>query len=1030
MKKKEVRKALVSTLAVLMSVSLASSSFAAGTLGYLDKDNNVIKSPVAGGFKTTYAGGEGTVITAVYDKLAEKDSLVAVSVGEQIDLDTIDGYEVRNFVWDSLAGVKPLEAEQTSVVNLEVTAKEGYVVLNWKATNNTADCTYKITRDDAVIAENIPASDASYVDVTDDAVARSYQVEVIKNAETVGTSNAVSAAALERVAPTAPAAPEKDFSDSIGKVAMWEYDQTQAPTVSNGLAYTDPQLMVNYDQNIWTIVTEDNWMNRRNGDKWEVKNFGYNVIKLKRGENLQESLVIIFGDDIRQFEQVNVTFDQWGSKRWQNAKCIYGGGELGLQVDQDNWQARSVTTTTDMELSAYGYAGKYGIVITYPGGPDSESYIWIKNIKVSKADTFCSTVTADASNASYADYSSDIVPSGNNLTGFSGNAIAGSVIVSSASAWANAMGYAYKNVNGTDAFYLTQMYDITSNRALWVDKSYMAFDIANDINCYGPGSWVNIVYYDGTLSDMRTSEFHVYVNKNRYNDMIDLGTITMTNSNEWKSFTAQLPADNSYFNKKTDRDDLDSMDIAVGMPTANNGYNKNGILIKSVSVMDDAYKTNILPKVEEYNAKKAEYDVLYAKYEKELEEYNKGIELKYPNGAYIDFNENATGEAKIVDWENELLTGAAYKADCCNLLSDWSDRTTSFGLHGPEGDKRYAISTESFTDVRAIGGAAGKESGKATYIYGKVDADYIDSSSQYAEVEITYYDYTTNNMCIRFKRDVASGHHMQFIAQTGTNTWKTATFRLEDALFNKSDAGYDFRLSLESDPQDNPPKQLIISKMVVRSAEGKTQAVAEVNEVPDVYIIGDSIAAQYFYVNHVGEGRYGWGEKLDLDDVKVYDFAVAGTSTKTYCKNSAIEAAKENDYVLISFGHNDSTEGEARSTTVEEYKENLANMILQVMEKGAVPVIITSIPSFDGENVIIGTDGVAPYRAAALEVAEEYSVPSIDLGAIFAQDANANTYFVEDNLHLNEAGATAAAEIVKAGLLNNSKIRTLKKYVQ
>ena len=161
----------------------------------------------------------------------------------------------------------------------------------------------------------------------------------------------------------------------------------------------------------------------------------------------------------------------------------------------------------------------------------------------------------------------------------------------------------------------------------------------------------------------------------------------------------------------------------------------------------------------------------------------------------------------------------------------------------------------------------------------------------------------------------------------------------------------------------------------------------------------------------------------------MFDYAVAGTSTVTYCKNGAIDAAKENDYVLISFGHNDSTTGQARSATVSEYKANLTNIVLSVMEKGAVPVIITSIPSFNGSNINATTDSVAPYRSAALEIAEDYSLPSIDLGAALAADPQCTAYFVSDNLHLNETGAQAAAHIVRNGLLTNARIRTLKKFV-
>lgn len=1033
MKNRNLRKAISGLVAVLLSVSMVGSSFATGIVGYSDGDSNSIYSPIAGGFSANYttdAGQNGNVfIAAAYDKLSDTDELISVQSGTiaggsattgRIELDTIDGYGFKNFVWDSMVTANPLEAVQTSVVKLTATPKVGYLLLNWDATNNTSDCTYTILRNGSVLASGLSASQAAYIDATDDTTQRSYQVKVMKGSKAVGMSNIVNAAASARTAPTPPV---KGYSDGAGST-LWKYDLSKTPTTSGGFAYTNPQLKLNYNTSIWTVVTQDSWMNRRNSDRWETKVFNENVIKLIRGTSLSESLVIIFGDEIREYSNVTVSFDQWGSKRWQNATFYYGGGNMNLSVDQDNWQARSVTSTTNMELSSYGYPGKYGVVITYQGGPDSESYIWIKNIKVTpvKSDTYCSTITADSSEASYI----DMMPSGYEMPSMHGNQISGGTVIrGSTSAWANYMVYAYRNVSGTDAFYFTQTYDESVSADMYGDKGFLAFDIDDDIGVYGVGSWVRIEYFDGTSGDITTKNFNVDVVQHRYNDMVRLGTVTVTGDNTWKTAEFQITDDNyTYFNKNSNKDDLDSMDIVLSLTSANDSYNQNGILVKSVSIMDDAYYDDVLPLVEAYETALEAYNA-------ELAVYNAGVSIPYPGGVSIDFNKaGATATPEIEDWQDETITGLAYLADACNNPSDYSDRTNSYGLHGPAGDQRYSVSTESFTNVRAIGGAAGGTYGKQTYIYGKVDPAYMDSSSQYAEVEITYYDYSDYNMMIKFRRAVESGHHTQYIAQTGTNTWKTATFRLTDAMFNKSDnGGYDFRLSLESNANDASIKQLIISKITVRSAEDKTQDIASPSAVPNVYIMGDSIAAKYIYNTHQGEGRYGWGEKLDLGTVKVFDYAVAGTSTVTYCKNGAIDAAKENDYVLISFGHNDSTTGQPRSATVSEYKANLTNIVLSVMEKGAVPVIITSIPSFNGSNINATTDSVAPYRSAALEIAEDYSLPSIDLGAALAADPQCTAYFVSDNLHLNETGAQAAANIVRNGLLTNARIRTLKKFV-
>lgn len=350
-----------------------------------------------------------------------------------------------------------------------------------------------------------------------------------------------------------------------GDAKSWTFDIAGDKQTADGLTYTDENVKLNLKSSACKIV--------------EVS--GEEVIEISRGD-AEQALAIIFGSDVEACDKVSVSFDYFGSKAWQTPKYIVGGVETQFQIKQD-WSAVSFSTNTVNDLADYGYSGKNGVIINYSGSGDEK--LWIKNLKVSTTDYMYSEVDADSSGYSY---NEGIVPLGNPLNEMHGNAIAGTVIKSSTSDWANATGYAYRNVDGVDAFYFTQLYDTAAGKALWVDKSFMGFDIVSD-NKYDGGAWVNVEYYDGTVEDFATMTFNILANESKYNSMKVLATVEMTGDNTWKNICVQLPNGASYFNKGVASDDLDTADIAFSLVNVNDGYNKNGILIKSISVMDNAF---------------------------------------------------------------------------------------------------------------------------------------------------------------------------------------------------------------------------------------------------------------------------------------------------------------------------------------------------------------------------------------------------------------------------------------------------------
>jgi lysophospholipase L1-like esterase len=189
----------------------------------------------------------------------------------------------------------------------------------------------------------------------------------------------------------------------------------------------------------------------------------------------------------------------------------------------------------------------------------------------------------------------------------------------------------------------------------------------------------------------------------------------------------------------------------------------------------------------------------------------------------------------------------------------------------------------------------------------------------------------------------------------------------------------------------------------------------------------------------------GWGmpfEKMFNETVKVDNRAANGRSTKTFISEgkwrTIIDDAKEGDFVMIQFGHNDqSKDKEDRYTSPEEYKRNLITFIAEVRSKKAIPILLTPIVRrrFDKEGKFYDVHGVYPNLVR--EVAKEQQVLLIDmhqkteqllikygkeeskkmfLHLDSAQHINYPTG-KKDDTHLNEYGAQLFAELAKEGLI-------------
>jgi lysophospholipase L1-like esterase len=154
-----------------------------------------------------------------------------------------------------------------------------------------------------------------------------------------------------------------------------------------------------------------------------------------------------------------------------------------------------------------------------------------------------------------------------------------------------------------------------------------------------------------------------------------------------------------------------------------------------------------------------------------------------------------------------------------------------------------------------------------------------------------------------------------------------------------------------------------------------------------IYTIGDSTMADKIKPDENPEK--GWCQVLpsffDLNTITIDNRAVNGRSTKSFINEkrweSVYKSLKKGDYVFIQFGHNDAKVADSTRYTNSHtaYRHNLIRFVTETREKGAIPILFSSIArrNFNEQGVLVDTHGDYPLEARL--VAQEYQVPFIDL---------------------------------------------------
>lgn len=222
---------------------------------------------------------------------------------------------------------------------------------------------------------------------------------------------------------------------------------------------------------------------------------------------------------------------------------------------------------------------------------------------------------------------------------------------------------------------------------------------------------------------------------------------------------------------------------------------------------------------------------------------------------------------------------------------------------------------------------------------------------------------------------------------------------------------------------------------------------------PVVFVVGDSTVKN---ADNDEDGMWGWGSVLaewfDPARITVENHAMAGRSARTFLDegrwDKVYNALQPGDFVLIQFGHNDAgaiNTGKARAElpgsgyesrvfkmektgkyqVVYTYGWYLRKFIMDVLEKGAMPIVLSHTPrnKWDNGSIERNTDSFGRWTR---EAAEQTGACYIDLNRITGDKLETigldeglrkvNAYFKRDHTHTSKEGARLNAAGIAEGL--------------
>jgi lysophospholipase L1-like esterase len=207
--------------------------------------------------------------------------------------------------------------------------------------------------------------------------------------------------------------------------------------------------------------------------------------------------------------------------------------------------------------------------------------------------------------------------------------------------------------------------------------------------------------------------------------------------------------------------------------------------------------------------------------------------------------------------------------------------------------------------------------------------------------------------------------------------------------------------------------------------------IERADDLPTVYILGDSTVC-----DQPLEPFNSWGQMLPRflkPDVVVANHAESGETLKNTLGakrlDKVLSTLRKGDYLFIQFGHNDMKD--RATNALATYKSNLKRFVKAARDKGATPVLVTSMERKAG----VEAPTLKEYPETMREVAREENVTLIDLNRMSLVFYHAlgpsleKAFAPGDPTHHNNYGSYQFAQCVIQGI-QQSKLKLAKSIVK
>jgi lysophospholipase L1-like esterase len=202
-------------------------------------------------------------------------------------------------------------------------------------------------------------------------------------------------------------------------------------------------------------------------------------------------------------------------------------------------------------------------------------------------------------------------------------------------------------------------------------------------------------------------------------------------------------------------------------------------------------------------------------------------------------------------------------------------------------------------------------------------------------------------------------------------------------------------------------------------------SIEKADQLPTLYIAGDSTST-----DQPLEPYNSWGQMITAffkPEIGVANHGESGESLRGFLGElrwaKVMSVLKQGDYLLIQMGHNDQKEKGEGAGAMTTYKADLKRMVGEARERGATPIVVTSVNrlTFGPDGKI--TNSLGDYPEAVRQVAAEEHITLIDLNAMSKPfyealgPVDAHLAFAgKDTTHHDNYGSYELAKCIAQGL--------------